>query len=78
MRRFTTEELKRYDGKQGRPAYVAHNDTVYDVTGSFLWQDGKHMAAHLAGTDLTEKLSDAPHSVALLERFPIVGTLSEE
>ena len=78
MRSFTTQELKRYDGKQGRPAYLAYNHTVYDVTGSFLWQDGKHMAAHFAGTDLTEELSEAPHSAALLERFLIVGTLSKD
>ncbi len=78
MRRFTTEELKRYDGKQGRPAYVAHNNSVYDVTESFLWQDGKHMVAHCAGTDLTEELSDAPHSADVLARFPIVGTLSKD
>ncbi len=29
---FTREELKKYDGQNGNPAYVAINNRVYDVT----------------------------------------------
>ena len=29
---FTREELKKYDGQNENPAYVAINNRVYDVT----------------------------------------------
>ncbi len=77
MRSFTVQELKQYDGTQGRPAYVACRGTVYDVSGSFLWQGGRHMVVHSAGADLTDELSQAPHAADLLERCPVVGRLSE-
>ena len=37
MRRFTTDELKQYDGRDGT-AYVACEGKVYDVFGSLLWK----------------------------------------
>ena len=33
---FTKESLAQFDGKDGRPAYVAYQGKVYDVTGSTL------------------------------------------
>ncbi|HEY50494.1 MAG TPA: cytochrome B5 [Dehalococcoidia bacterium] len=74
MRTFTREELKKYDGRNG-PAYIACDGRVYDVSGSFLWQKGKHQAMHFAGNDLTGALKEAPHGPDLLERYPIVGEL---
>ena len=29
------EELKQYDGKEGRPAYIVYKGDIYDVTGSY-------------------------------------------
>jgi len=75
MRRFTREELRQYDGREGRPSYVACNGRVYDVSDSFLWRDGVHQVTHRAGTDLTEALRTAPHGEELLERFPVVGVI---
>lgn len=69
------EELARFDGRDGRPAYLAYAGKVYDVTDSFLWRDGRHQALHRAGQDLTEALGQAPHGPELLERFPVVGIL---
>ncbi len=77
MRHFTREELRQYDGRGGRPSYVACDGRVYDVTGSFLWKDGVHQVTHRAGTDLTEALGFAPHGQDLLERFPVVGVLED-
>jgi predicted heme/steroid binding protein len=74
-RKFTLEELKQYDGKNGRPAYIAYKGKVYDVTGSFLWIDGNHQGEHQAGRDLTEELSKAPHGEETLERVLIIGVL---
>ncbi len=73
MRVFTPSELKKYDGKNGRRAYVACNGIVYDVTESFLWKNGKHQALHEAGRDLTEEIKEAPHGEEFLKKFPIVG-----
>ncbi len=77
-RRFTKEELRRYNGKDGAPAFVAFEGKVYDVSDSFLWQNGRHQAIHDAGVDLTGSLDQAPHGADLLKRFPIVGTLGED
>ncbi len=77
MRYFTLEELKNYDGKDGRPAYIAYKGKVYDVTNSFLWKGGRHQALHEAGNDLTEALKEAPHGEEFIFRFPVVGYLVE-
>lgn len=69
------EELARFDGRDGRPAYLAYAGKVYDVTDSFLWRGGRHQVLHRAGQDLTEALGQAPHGPELLERFPVVGIL---
>ena len=34
MRKFTKETLSNYNDKNGRPAYIAFNGTVYDVTNN--------------------------------------------
>lgn len=78
MKQFSKEALARYDGKEGRPAYIACNGKVYDVSTSFLWQKGHHQVLHRAGVDLTEALKQAPHGEDLLERFPVVGTLKSD
>lgn len=74
---MTREELARFDGRDGRPPYVAVNGKIYDFTGSPLWQAGDHQGAHQAGSDLSEALLTAPHVRALIERFPVVGELEE-
>lgn len=74
MQEFTLEQLKQYDGREGRPAYVAYEGGVYDVSESAMWPDGDHEGTHDAGQDLTEAHDDAPHDVHILD-FPQVGTL---
>lgn len=78
MKVFTKEELKEYNGKRGKPAYIAYKGKVYDVTESYLWEDGEHQSEHIAGRDLTIEIEDAPHGVEVLERFPVVGKLKDE
>ena len=77
-RSFTQEELSRFDGRNGAPAFVAFRGLVYDVTGSFLWQRGKHQVTHSAGCNYADNLQGAPHGEDLLQRFPVVGILSED
>lgn len=75
---MTLAELAQNNGQNGRPAYVAVNGTIYDVTESPRWQNGQHPPDHQAGMDLTEELASAPHVRAVVERFPVVGTLEAE
>jgi len=75
MKVFTAKDLAQYNGKNGKPAYVAYKGKVHDVTNSFLWKDGKHQVLHNAGADLTEALKEAPHSEDHLGKFPVVGIL---
>ncbi|MGD8962328.1 MAG: cytochrome b5 domain-containing protein, partial [Desulfobacterales bacterium] len=77
MQEFDSAELEKYDGKEGRPIYIAYNGKVYDVTNSKLWQNGLHMKRHHAGADLTTDIQGAPHEPDVLERYPQVGTLKE-
>lgn len=75
LRKFTLEELKEYDGKNGKPAYIAYQGKVYDVSLSGLWGEGEHMGMHQAGKDLTEDLELAPHRDGVLEKAKLVGVL---
>jgi predicted heme/steroid binding protein/uncharacterized membrane protein len=76
LRVFTREELKTYDGKDGRPVYVAYKGRVYDVSASKMWKSGTHMRKHAAGQDLTAELAGAPHNEEVFDRVPLVGTLA--
>lgn len=72
---FTLEDLKKYDGQNGNPAYVAVDGIVYDVTNADGWKDGKHKDGITAGVDLTSKLADSPHGEKVLKDLPVVGKL---
>jgi len=78
VKEFTEEELARYNGKNGAPAYIAYKGKVYDVSDSFLWRNGSHQVLHNAGADLTEAIEQAPHSADVLKKFPMVGALNSQ
>lgn len=72
---FTEEEIGKYTGQDGKPIYIAFQGKVYDVTESFMWTGGTHMAEHQAGKDLTDEIENAPHGNEVFERYPQVGVL---
>jgi len=72
---FTPADLAAHNGSAGRPVYIAFQGKVYDVSGSALWETGRHMGAHGAGADLTGEFADAPHGEEVFERYPQVGVL---
>ena len=72
---FSIEALDAFDGKEGRPAYIAYKGAVYDVTPSKLWKDGSHLRKHSAGNDLTEILKTAPHGEEKILSMKKVGEL---
>ncbi|MGB9585930.1 MAG: cytochrome b5 domain-containing protein [Anaerolineales bacterium] len=77
MQIFTLEELSLYNGKNGKPAYIAYEGKVYDVSNSWYWQNGMHQALHAAGQDLTHSLNHAPHGADFLQRVPLIGVLEQ-
>lgn len=74
---LTLEELAEFNGKDGKPAYVAVDGVIYDVSGSDRWGQGEHNGFS-AGNDLTEEIKTvSPHGISTLSRMPIVGKIVE-
>lgn len=78
LKLFTLEELRKFDGAEGRPVYVGYKGIVYDVSSSPLFRGEKRMRCHLAGKDLTREMEIAPHGEELVFKFPVIGRLSGE
>lgn len=75
---LTSEELARYDGLEGRRAYIAVDGIVYDVTDIRQWKDGLHMGRFQAGKDYSEEIrSESPHGTGMLSRAVEVGRLED-
>jgi len=74
-RKFTANDLAQFDGKNGKPAYIAYQGKVYDVSVSAMWLEGDHMGAHEAGKDLTSEMELAPHREETLQKVKQVGVL---
>jgi predicted heme/steroid binding protein len=74
-KKVTQEELIANDGKNGKPAWIAYQGKVYDVSDSSFWMEGEHMGMHNAGKDLTEDLEMAPHRDENFSRVKLVGEL---
>ncbi len=75
---FTLEELSQFDGRDGRKAYIAVNDNVYDVSNSSMWPNGLHQNQHQAGQDLSDIINSSPHGISVLANIPLIGYLVEE
>ncbi len=78
MKEFDPESLAEFNGKDGKPVYVAHKGKVFDLSESRLWKTGLHMKRHPAGQDLTIDIWAAPHGPEVLDKYPQVGTLKKQ
>jgi len=74
-KKFTIQELSTFNGKDGKPAYLAYKGKVYDVTDSSQWVGGDHLG-HAAGQDLTMEMEIAPHADDVMEKMKVVGILA--
>lgn len=75
QKQFTLEELAKYNGANGSPAYVAVNGIVYDVSLSPVWGGGTHFGLY-AGQDLTSQFKACHNGeMKLLDNLPKVGKL---
>jgi predicted heme/steroid binding protein/uncharacterized membrane protein len=70
--------LGECDGSGSKPACVAVDGAVYDVSGSKMWKGGLHMKRHRAGQDLSGDIAAAPHGKEVLDRVTRVGTMKKE
>lgn len=75
QKEFTLEELAQYDGNNQKPAYVAIDGIVYDMSAVAVWSEGSHFGLK-AGQDLTDKFKQC-HGVNVdnLKKLPQVGIL---
>jgi predicted heme/steroid binding protein len=72
------DELAQVDGRGGRPAYIAYEGQIYDVSGSELWEEGVHFGKHLAGFDLSDYLEQAPMGKKRSSRCLVWGSLQAQ
>jgi predicted heme/steroid binding protein len=71
---YTKAQLALRNGQDKPEIWIAYLGTIYDVTHSKMWRNGKHYE-HWAGQDLTDELKDAPHNERVFERLTVVGRL---
>lgn len=75
QRMFTIGELATFDGKNGRPAYVAVNGIVYDVTNNRAWAAATHFGL-IAGKDYTQEFASChAGQQSFLATLSVVGRL---
>ncbi|MBU5454702.1 cytochrome b5 domain-containing protein [Caproiciproducens sp. MSJ-32] len=74
---LSREELKIYDGEEGRPAYIVVDGIVYDVTESEEWKYAKYLGAR-AGKDYTELFKKGKEEcMPMLSNFKVIGVIKE-
>lgn len=71
---YTLQELSKFDGKNGNPAYVAVNGNVYDVTNNAAWAAATHFGL-IAGKDLTKEFASCHAGQTILSKLKLVGKL---
>jgi predicted heme/steroid binding protein len=74
IKEFTLSELSQYDGSKGKPAYVAVNGMVYDVSNEGAWASGTHFGLY-AGKDLTQQFKSCHDNQNILKNLPAIGML---
>lgn len=76
-RELTLSELAKYDGKEGRLAYIAVNGTVYDVTGIMGFEEGNHFGVK-PGTDATGAFNNCHKgNTNVLKNLRVIGVLKQ-
>jgi predicted heme/steroid binding protein len=74
IKEFTLSELAQYDGSKGKPAYVAVNGIIYDVSNEAAWAAGTHFGLY-AGKDLTQQFKSCHDTQNILKKLAAVGVL---
>ena len=74
---MTKEQLKEFNGKNGKPAYIGYKGKVYDISKSDFWPNGEHMGRFQAGEDLTDSIDMSPHGEKNIFRYEAVDVLED-
>lgn len=74
---YTADELKKRNGIESHEIWIAYKGLIYDVSDSPLFAGGKHYR-HNSGCDLTDQMALAPHLDDVMNKFRIVGKISDE
>ena len=74
---FTLDELHTFNGRNGRPAYVAVDGVVYDVTNQSVWAAASHFGLR-AGEDLTSEFASCHANRDILSKLKAVGRLRHD
>jgi len=75
---ISVKDLRLFDGRYNRPAYVGYKGKIFDVTESRYWSNGEHFFRHYTGQDLTPYLQDAPHGAENILRRPLAGEIMDQ
>ncbi|MEG0330753.1 MAG: cytochrome b5 domain-containing protein [Longicatena sp.] len=67
---FSLDELKKYNGTNNQPSYIAVDGEVYDVSEYF--KNGKHHDGIKAGSDLSKEFHNE-HDKTMLDKVKHVG-----
>ena len=71
---LTLEELAKYNGTNGKPAYVAVDGIIHDVSSIRAWKKGMHKGRHTAGAELGDAIKKkSPHGIKVLKKLKVVG-----
>ncbi|MFD1018374.1 cytochrome b5 [Thalassobacillus hwangdonensis] len=72
---ITREQLSEFTGMNGKPAYVAVDEIIYDVTNNAAWSVASHFGL-TAGEDLSQEFASCHTGQQwILETLPPVGRL---
>lgn len=74
QKQFTLQELSSFDGSGGKPAYVAVEGIVYDVSTHPGWGGGTHFGL-VAGRDLTQEFKGCHGMIQILSKLPKIGVI---
>lgn len=72
---ITQEELAQNNGSEGKPAYVAVNGIVYDVSSVIAWAGGTHFGLYSGNSLSNEFMACHMGMVEILKKLPVVGML---
>jgi len=73
---FNKESLAEFNGKDGKPGYVAVNGVVYDVSNVAAWQT-PHAGRFEPGKDYSTEIGESPHGLKNLENLEVMGTYED-
>lgn len=78
---ITASELKKNNGLNNNPCWVAVSGEVYDASNNPEWQNGQHlpsMGQAKCGEDLTELIKQSPHGDSVLNLLQKVGSYKNQ